>query len=354
MSSKKSACRGSAVVRVAMTLAVAGAWMVFAAPAQAGKFKLYVLNFQGQEYSVAAAINDSDQVVGSYMDGNDVIHGLVWNNGGMLQVDPPGSLHARLAGINAQGVGVGDFGDAKGGTNAFTDNLATQAMTVIGVNAPSRYYQGLGISDDEAVYGKVGNGHGPDESFVAKAGRLRKFNVPGADYTVISAISDHGGVLGYYVPRGDKSVAHGFTLRHGVLTSFDPPGAVNTLPAVFGADGMILGSYLDGNGVSHGFVRRGATFTSYDHPGATGTTLIGMTGHRLVGNYSNAQSGSTGFFYDGKRYEDFSIEGASLTQINAVNSGGSLAGTYFTTRTEALYGFIAVCPAAPCTEVKQQ
>jgi len=337
-------------MRVAMTIAWAGAGAAAAVPAQAGQFQFHVLNIPGEAFSAAFTINDNNQAVGSYMDGSDVVHGLVWQNGQTAQVDAIGSYRSRLVSINAQGIAVGDFGAVGGGANAFTYNLRTAEQTVVGAIDGLRYYQGLGITSADAVYGSVTTKRDPYEAYVAKADVVRKFNVAGAAYTVISTISDRGEVLGSYVPPGKSPVTHGFTLRGGVLTSFDAPGATSTLPALFGAHGIILGSFQDANGVSHGFVRQRGGYTVYDHPGATGTTLIGMSGNLLVGNFSTAESGSTGFFYDGKTYTDLSILGAEITGITSINAGGSITGTFFAQGNGQLYGFIAICSRAPCTK----
>jgi hypothetical protein len=336
-------------MRIWMTIGFVGAAAAAAMPAQAGTFQLNVLNIQNETFSSAYAINDSNQAVGSYEDFNFVIHGLVWQNGQAGQVDAIGGRQSRLVGINARGVAVGDFAASGGGANAFTYNLASTEQTVVGGNSGSRFYQGLGITNTDTVFGDLSNARHPYQAYIARNNRVRKFNVADAAYTVIATISDRGEVLGYYVPRGDTAAAHGFTLRGGTLTSFDAPGAVRTLPAAFGGNGTIVGSYLDGNGVSHGFARRGGVFTTYDHPAATGTMLVGMGGDLLVGNFSTAQSASNGFFYDGKTYTDWSIPGSTMTQINGVNAGGSLAGSFFSRQISQLYGFIAICPKPPCT-----
>jgi len=329
---------------------MAGPVALASAPAQAGKFQYSVLNIQGEVFSAANAINDSNQVVGSYEDFNFVIHGLVWQNGQTVQVDAIGGRQSRLVAINAGGLAIGDFAAVGGGADAFTYNLLSTEQTVVGSNRGSNYYQGLGITDTDTVFGDVSNGRHPYEAYTARNDRVRRFNVAGAAYTVIGAINNRGEVLGHYVPQGNAAAAHGFTYRGGMLTTFDVPGAASTLPSVFGPDGAIVGSYLDNNGVSHGFVRQGGTISTYDHPGAIGTALIGMRGNIVVGNYSTALSASTGFFYDGVNYTDFRYGTAATTQINAINAGGSLAGTFFGGQeSPQLYGFIAICPKAPCT-----
>ena len=54
---------------------------------------------------------------------------------------------------------------------------------------------------------------------------------------------------------------------------FDAPGSAFTVPSAVTATGVIIGSYVDASGVTHGFVRsRGGNFTTFDVPDSTSTT----------------------------------------------------------------------------------
>ena len=59
-------------------------------------------------------------------------------------------------------------------------------------------------------------------------------------------------------------------LPAGTITTFDPPGSTFTVPSAITRAGVIIGSYVDASGVTHGFLRTpSGTFTTFDVPGFT-------------------------------------------------------------------------------------
>jgi probable HAF family extracellular repeat protein len=68
----------------------------------------------GSSYTEAQGLNDQDQVVGWYDNGDSVLHGFVWSNGTSSTVDYPGATSVYLDKINANGVILGGATDATG------------------------------------------------------------------------------------------------------------------------------------------------------------------------------------------------------------------------------------------------
>ena len=78
---------------------------------------------------------------------------------------------------------------------------------------------------------------------------------------------------------------------------FDPPGATFTLPSAITPAGVIIGSYFDAGGVSHGFLRTpGGTFTTFDPPVSASTTATSTTPSGVItGWYSDVIGNLHGF-----------------------------------------------------------
>jgi hypothetical protein len=82
------------------------------------------LNFGGKTNTQALGINNSNRVVGSFVDGHGNTHGFVWGNGGVEKIDDP---HAKAGtvvnGINNRNQIVGFYVDAAGNTDGFLARL---------------------------------------------------------------------------------------------------------------------------------------------------------------------------------------------------------------------------------------
>jgi uncharacterized membrane protein len=82
------------------------------------------LNFGGKTNTQALGLNNSDQVVGSFLDSAGAMHGFVWHDGNTKQIDDPkGTAGTLVNGINNRNQLVGFFVDAKGNTNGFLARL---------------------------------------------------------------------------------------------------------------------------------------------------------------------------------------------------------------------------------------
>lgn len=82
------------------------------------------LSFGGRTNTQALGVNNSDQVVGSFVDGAGAMHGFVWHDGNLTRVDAPKATAGTVInGINNHNQLVGFFVDAKGNTNGLLARL---------------------------------------------------------------------------------------------------------------------------------------------------------------------------------------------------------------------------------------
>jgi hypothetical protein len=109
----------------------------------------------------------------------------------------------------------------------------------------------------------------------------------------------------------------------GTWTTIDVPGATGT--SVWGIDGRnIAGDYGDSLGM-HGFVYDGTNWTTLDAPGAISTYVYGISGSNVVGTYI-AGNKQYSFLYDGANWNVINMPGAVTTALSGIE-GNNLVGS---------------------------
>jgi probable HAF family extracellular repeat protein len=151
----------------------------------------------------ASGINDSGQVVGSFLDSDcKYIHGFLYSGGTYKQLDFPGASDTMPAGINDSGQVVG-----------FYDVV-----------------HGLDI--------------GPPHGFLYANGSYRALAVPGG-VSMPLGINNLGSVIGVFNvnPADPYSVDHCFVEANGTFSQIDVPGSVGTYCYGMNSGGQVVGEY---------------------------------------------------------------------------------------------------------------
>ena len=127
---------------------------------------------------------------------------------------------------------------------------------------------------------------------------------------------------------------------HPTFIAFDPPGSTFTVPSAITSKGLIIGSYIDTSGMTHGFLRRpGGSFIMIEVPDSTSTTPTSITpGGVITGWYSDTIGNPHGFIraLDGSITSfDAPPDAYILGSIYifggpppSINPTGAIAGTY--------------------------
>jgi VCBS repeat-containing protein/probable HAF family extracellular repeat protein len=284
-----------------------------------------MLNVLGADSTTALGLNDSDQVVGYYLDGTGS-HGFLFDGGVFTTLDAaPPYYDTTATAINATGEVAGYFDDDLGSHgfvfdgSEFTvidpaeETFFTYAGSINNAGEVVGYYYDVaGIhgflydgstsvpldASTSAFFtfatginnlGEV-TGYYQDETgshgFIYDDGLYTLLDDPSPDalYVVTSAINDAGAVAGYY---GDSVGIHGFVYDDGIYTPCDVPGAHDTIVFDFNDVGQVLGAYVDGAG-QHGFIYNtgSATFTTLDDPSALGgTAALALNNSGSVAGY---------------------------------------------------------------------
>jgi len=140
--------------------------------------------------------------------------------------------------------------------------------------------------------GNVVANHG----FLWKDGAFTQIDFPGSSDTVVFGINSRGDIVGGWDTGVTSPNEHGFVCSKGSCFSFDVSSAVVTQGDAISIDGVVVGVYVESNGITHGFEAVGSNLTTLDFPHATLTLYWGINAHgQIVGNYFSADGVEHGF-----------------------------------------------------------
>ena len=155
--------------------------------------------------------------------------------------------------------------------------------------------------------------------------------------TAVAAINDSGLVVGTYV---DGNGNHGFLYNNGVYTTLDAPSATNgfgafgfplgTSATAINNSGQVVGDFTDATNVEHGFLYSNGTYLTLTDPSATthssygnGTAAIAINNSgQVVGDYKDVGNNSHGFLYSNGNFIiiDDPNGQAGITSVVGINN----------------------------------
>lgn len=243
------------------------------------------LDVPGASQTWIYGINQSGEIVGTYTDGSGT-HGFTYRGGWFSNIAHPSAPNATVArAIDDAGEVVGSFNNGNNQGFLLSGGVFT-TITPPGVfNADVLF----GITNN-SVYGQMIVGSAGLSSFLDNLGTFSTINDPASTFTFANGINAAGKIVGEV---DDVNGEHGFVDFQGTFTTFDVPNSIGTTAYGMNTLGTIVGGFRDNNGGHpHGFVDfPGVTpqFTTIDYPGiAAGaeTTVYGTNGFGvLVGAY---------------------------------------------------------------------
>jgi len=212
------------------------------------------IDFPGAVSTAGLGINDQGDLVGSYTDSAGIIHGFLSTHGDLRTLDPPGSVFTLASAINDRGqvVGENDLGDGNLHGFLFEDGHFTTIDQGDGSDG-FIFTEAIGINNRGEI---VGDFFDPNlfRGFMGRNNIFQAFEVPSQGDTFLGAINDRGDYVGTY---GDTNlVQHGFLNTQGNFLTLDFPGADTTFAFGINAKGTIIGDYLNSDGVLHAFLAR--------------------------------------------------------------------------------------------------
>jgi len=276
----------------------------------------YTQIFDPNGETVATGINNSGQIVGSYLGGDPYNeHAFLKDSAGYQTIDFPGASGSVARGINDSGQIVGNFG-AHG---FLKDSKGYQVIDYPGAHFTSP----VGINDSGQIVGNVeflsSDGVYTTHGFLKDSGGYHLIDYPGTDgyigpndigdnFSQVNGINDGGQIVGYaYIPGAVVDfLKNGDSYQAINYPNGGQPNGINNAGQVVGA------FYL--NDVSHGFVTSGASYQSIDDPVASGTQAEGINDAGQIVGTTNG-----GFSFLATPLNDVAIVSAHLENPNLVS-----------------------------------
>ena len=193
--------------------------------------------------------------VGTYLDANDVFHGLMYFQGHYTSLDAPGSFGTFVNGINEFNEMYGSFKTVSQGDN-------TSGFLIL----------------DFGAYTVI--------------------DVPNAFSTEITGLNGSNQAVGGYYPNVNGSSERAFTWQNGAFTLF-PLNVKSSVATAINEAGAVAGWYIDLAGKEHGFVWKPATGAVLTVDGPVNTKFIHLTA------INNNGSEVTGYYHAGQKTTGF-------------------------------------------------
>ena len=266
----------------------------------APEFTFTAIDVPKATLTTASGVNARGDVVGSYRDANNRVHGYVLRKGEFTTIDVPfpGVVNTEARGISPDGDIVGTYriagerpvdihgflltkhgefvrADFPGRKNTIPQRISPDG-TIYGcyhdddtMASMKGMAMGPGGTSETAIEASMHNGASPDgrriaglftdmmtgrqDGYLIEDGAVTVIRVPESTMTAAWDMNPAGDIVGVY---RNASGFHGFVLRDGRYTSVDVPfqGARDTRAVGINALGWIVGTYVGADGRTHGFL----------------------------------------------------------------------------------------------------
>jgi probable HAF family extracellular repeat protein len=216
---------------------------IFGCLAAGQTYHYAAINYPGAQTTVANGINNSNLIVGYYMDSNHHNHGFLYKNATYIRINVPNATDTFALGINDYGDIVGTYGLPGTATNPSNSHgflLHNGAFKTI--DCPGSLFSGaLGINKYGTIVGECQTSNG-DQGFIYTNGTLKIVNAPtvGPNNTQLNGISNLGEIVGQ-VFSGDN--LRGFWMVGSEFDFLKPYLATDNQAKGVNGHGDIVGCY---------------------------------------------------------------------------------------------------------------
>ena len=337
-------------------------------------------------YTRALGINDANEIVGDYNDGNGRNHGftavLVNGTWTYTTYDEKANYSTSIFGINNATTPSPSF------VGAIGNGGPVEAFTNVGGVKTEFYFSGtlstyaFAINKSNVVVGEYIDASNVLHGFSANADgtNLQEIKYPGATQTVCFGINDAGEITGTYI--NSANLPYGFTYKSGTFATTDFAGTrginskggytgfywgVDGVSTAYVAapqkftltqvsipnsqqgklfainnNGVSVGTYVDSGGKRHGMMISSGTVTNIDDPKGVFTICFGINStNQIVGDYFDNSGNPHGFLYSGGTFTDIPGPPSALSSdTTGINDAGDIAGDYFDGGSRTHDGFL--------------
>ena len=164
--------------------------------------------------------------------------------------------------------------------------------------------------------------------------RFKTFDVPNSVYTEVYGINDRGVLVGQYIDT--NGISHGFIALGRRIISVDVTGvgSVGAGLSAINNFGTAVGTWADSTGTYHSFIRSpSGVITTINDPnaGPWGTSAAGVNNlGEVTGLYLDSSSAQHGFLYRNGKFITIDAPGYQNTDVWGINDFGVVDGLGFT------------------------
>ena len=276
--------------------------------------------------STAAGLNDLGQVTGNAMSTTGYPHAFLYANGSMKDL-------GTLSGFASYGYGINNSGQVVGQSNhgrpyAITCSAST-GMTDI---YPANEAVAFGVNSSGVSTGYIRGGYGGVDVCIFSGGSAIDLGNLGGNGQG-QAINDHGQVAGFSYTTGNNNV-HSFLYSGSGLADIGTLGGSSAWAFGLNNLGYVVGeSNPTGSGYSHAFVYTGVGgMVDMGTLGGAWSRAYGINDAGQAVGYAYTLTQKHAFVYAGSTMTDLNTQidpslGWSLTEADAINNHGQIAGT---------------------------
>jgi parallel beta-helix repeat protein len=255
------------------------------------------IDYPGASATYARGINDAGDIVGFFMNADNLARGFLLRGGKFTEIHFPDARQTWAWGINSRG-------------------------------------------DISGYYGVGGITHG---FRLSSEGVFTSLDCPGDGVTVTYGINSAGDIAGYFTPPGKPS--QGLIWSRGVctLSEYRPDAARRTMTMYFGINdaGVAVGHWATDGGYSTGLVFRKGTFAQNDHGGGGNVVHWGInSAGDIVGSFRDGNRFERGFLLSNGRFTPIELPGMVGGAGFGINSSGQIVGAYGDSARRS-HGFLA-------------
>ncbi len=210
----------------------------------------------GDQLSLAIALNERGQILGTSSDAKFVAHAVLWDaNAGLLDIGQVAADTTSTAlSLNDRGDVLAVSSAASGSAQHFFLWNSATGLRNVDVGQPVTSVAALNAHGD--LVGTLANHRGAPRAFVSRGRTLRELGALGGDWSVGSALNANGDVAGYALDVTGNLHAFRWTKAHGLENLGDlDAGAGNSVATGINATGQISGTAFKTRETRHrGFV----------------------------------------------------------------------------------------------------
>jgi len=264
-------------------------------------FTTFNYNNDSKTDTYAYGINDSGNIVGSFVGSSDKKRGFLKNGSAYTLINDPAAAHTEAYKINNSGDIVGTTWAVDGNVDGFIKS----GTDFLQLKYPGAYWTATyGINDSKTVVGNYETVSGLKGFLWNNSSGIYSTISNHPDFTTstkIRAINNSGVIVGIV---GDEDTGIGFIKSGDVFTNIRPidisPNAVATYAYEINDSDQVVGYFIDSDKYWHGFLKSGNRYIVIDYPGADDTAVFGINNSgQIVGTFWDSAGIAHGFLLEG-------------------------------------------------------